>query len=584
MQADFTVTTTNGVTMVTDQNLADGFEGTDTVRNVELLQFDDGSMALNNLVGDAGANDLVGTASADHIFGLAGDDTLAGGAGDDTLDGGAGTDLASYQNDPTGVTASLATGTVTDGFGNTDTLVGIENLRGSNFGDRLTGDAGANLIEGGDGNDRLIGNAGDDTLDGGARFDVVSYRGSGASVNVDLATGVAQDGEGGTDTLTNIEGIDGSDFDDTLTGGNPEFDNFESFNPGDGVDVIAGGSGFDRIGYFDSPGAVTVDLRTGVALDGYGNTDTFTGIEDIWGSDFDDTLTGGFDDDGERFEGGGGNDIIDGGSGLDQVRYSRSDNPVNVNLATGVAQDGEGGTDTLRNIEAIRGSGFDDTLTGGFDDDFERFEGGGGNDIIDGGSGFDEVRYSRSDNPVNVNLATGVAQDGEGGTDTLRNIEGIWGSDGDDTLTGGFDDGFELFDGGGGNDIIDGGSGFDEARYSRSDNPVNVNLATGVAQDGEGGTDTLSNIEGIRGSDFDDTLTGGFDDDFEQFEGGGGNDIIDGGSGFDEARYSRSDNPVNVDLATGVAQDGEGGTDTLSNIEAIRGSGWRRYADGRFRR
>ena len=67
----------------------------------------------------------------------------------------------------------------------------------------------------------------------------------------------------------------------------------------------------------------------------------------------------------------------------------------------------------------------------------------------------DQVRYSRSDNPVNVNLATGVAQDGEGGTDTLSNIESIWGSDFDDTLTGGFDDGFELFEGGGGNDIID---------------------------------------------------------------------------------------------------------------------------------
>ena len=56
----------------------------------------------------------------------------------------------------------------------------------------------------------LIGNAGDDTLDGGARVDVVSYRGSGASVNVNLADGVAQDGEGGTDTLSNIEGIRGS--------------------------------------------------------------------------------------------------------------------------------------------------------------------------------------------------------------------------------------------------------------------------------------------------------------------------------------------------------------------------------------
>ena len=274
------------------------------------------------------------------VFGARGfDDTLTGGfdddferfeggGGNDIIDGGSGFDEVRYSRSDNPVNVDLATGVAQDGEGGTDTLRNIEAVEGSDFDDTLTGDAGANLIEGGDGDDLLTGNAGDDTLDGDAGFDVVSYRGSGASVNVDLATGVAQDGEGGTDTLRNIEGIDGSDFDDTLTGGNPEFDNFESFNPGDGVDVIAGGSGFDRIGYFDSPGAVTVDLRTGVALDGYGNTDTFTGIEDIWGSDFDDTLTGGFNF--ERFEGGGGNDIIDGGSGFDEVRYSRSDNPVNV--------------------------------------------------------------------------------------------------------------------------------------------------------------------------------------------------------------------------------------------------------------
>ena len=191
---------------------------------------------------------------------------------------------------------------------------------------------------------------------------------------------------------------------------------------------------------------------------------------------------------------------------------------MNVDLATGVAQDGEGGTDTLSNIESIRGSDFDDTLTGGFDDDGERFEGGGGNDIIDGGSGLDQVSYSRSDNPVNVNLATGVAQDGEGGTDTLSNIESIRGSDFDDTLTGGFDDGFELFEGGGGNDIIDGGSGLERGFVSPVGQSGEPWTGDRCCSRRRGGTDTLRNIEGIRGSDFDDTLTGGFDDDFERFE------------------------------------------------------------------
>ena len=55
--------------------------------------------------------------------------------------------------------------------------------------------------------------------------------------------------------------------------------------------------------------------------------------------------------------------------------------------------DGFGDTDTLISIEAVRGSNFADTLTGGNtdNDDFERFKGLAGNDTIDGGTGFDEI-------------------------------------------------------------------------------------------------------------------------------------------------------------------------------------------------
>jgi Ca2+-binding RTX toxin-like protein len=52
-----------------------------------------------------------------------------------------------------GVVVNLATGTASDGYGGTDTLSGIENVRGSTFNDTLTGDANANWLEGGVGND-----------------------------------------------------------------------------------------------------------------------------------------------------------------------------------------------------------------------------------------------------------------------------------------------------------------------------------------------------------------------------------------------------------------------------------------------
>jgi hypothetical protein len=42
-------------------------------------------------------------------------------------------------------------------------------------------------------------------------------------------------------------------------------------------------------------------------------------------------------------------------------------------------------------------------------------------------------------------------------------------------------------------------------RYDSATEGVNVNLVTNIASDGLGGTDTLSNIEGIRGSNFNDT-------------------------------------------------------------------------------
>ena len=96
---------------------------------------------------------------------------LDGGAGNDTLDGGDGSDLVSYVSDAqfggtAGVNVNLATGIAIDGFGNTDTLISIEGVSGSNAADTLVGS---------DGIDILFGLGGNDFLDGGAGEDAVVY-------------------------------------------------------------------------------------------------------------------------------------------------------------------------------------------------------------------------------------------------------------------------------------------------------------------------------------------------------------------------------------------------------------------------
>jgi len=446
--------------------------------------------------------------------------------------------------------------TVDDGNGGTTTgtaSITVEGadevIVGTEDRDILEGTAGNDIISALGGSlDIIYGTTGSDTIDGGDGNDVVTYQNLGQAVTIDLGAGTATSG-GDVDQLTDVEIVVGTSFADTLIGGDTSNDAMELFLGGEGADVIVGVSGWDEIGYTSDISGIVFDAASGTVVDGWGDIDTFSGIDRVRGSDFDDVFNG--DGTNNYFIGQDGNDTFNGGGGNDEVDYHLDDiygatQGINLNFGLGTVTDGFGDTDTLSSIEKARGSDFDDVMVGGGNDYYEQFQGMGGNDWIDGGSGWDEIAFHNEETQggvggVTVNFVTGTAVDSFGATDTFFGIDSAQGTLTDDVFIGDYANtgayyGFQNYTGLAGNDTFIGGTGNDRVNYS-SDKywggtaGVTVDLAAGYAIDGFGDQDTLSGIERVRGSDFNDIIIG--DGANNRIEGGNGDDTVSGGGGWD---------------------------------------------------
>lgn len=266
-------------------------------------------------------NDVIHAGTGfDFINADAGNDTIFGGEDEDIYSlGGTFFDGTAFR----GATVNLDTGRATDSWGGTDILESIESVFGSRMADRFVGSSNDEEFRGLRGNDRI---------DGGAGFDIVGYErdmefGGALGAVVNLALGRATDGWGNTDRLTGIEGAIGGFGRDSFTGDGA--DNY--FSGGGGQDVFRGGGGRDIVDFYRDDvqfGAVVNLARSSdqVRNDGYGNTETLVGIEDLWGTRLGDSLTGNgganglFGDVGnDTLVGGGGSDTLEGGAGSDRL-------------------------------------------------------------------------------------------------------------------------------------------------------------------------------------------------------------------------------------------------------------------------
>ncbi|MEP4196906.1 MAG: hypothetical protein ABJL99_14860 [Aliishimia sp.] len=280
-----------------------------------------GPGSFANIINGEGGNDTINAGDDDDVisggfgndalFGEDGDDILSGDGGNDTLDGGDGIDTASYANAGGRVAVFLNNAPSDLGSGQgIDTFVSIENVIGTDFDDRLVGDAANNVLSGGLGDDVLIGLAGDDTLNG----------------------------ENGDDELT------GSGGNDTLNGGN----GFDLLVGLGGADILNGGGGNDEI-------------QAGLGVD---TVNGGGGEDDIFGNFGADIIDGGADNDNIRA--GGSGDTVNGGAGNDRLVGANGKDTLwgGAGNDTMFGGGGTGGGDGLRDTFVFKsaangGGGFD---------------------------------------------------------------------------------------------------------------------------------------------------------------------------------------------------------------------------------
>lgn len=613
-----------------------------------------------------------GSSASEMLLGGSYSDSFFGSGGADTIDGGSGVDRVDYSGLDAGKQIILDLLAAAEVGWVTDRLTDIENVVASEFADRvignsalnslfgrsgddylrgwagndrlfgedgndvLLGDEGSDSLAGGDGDDFLRGGQGTDTLDGGAGLDTASYATASLGVRVYLAPELAHAnrGEAAGDTLTGIENVNGSAYNDILRGD-------------DNANKLTGGNGDD-------------------SLIGDGEADRLEGQEG------DDSLYGGSGDD--LLLGGDGADYLDGGAGRDMVSYLGASQGALVDLSNAALNSGAAAGDVLHLVEIVLGSEHADTLRGASDRDLlwgeagnDRIEGrdgfdtlygqagddslygGSGNDLLrggpgadfhDGGAGIDWVLYNDATEGVLADLGVPANGQGEAAGDTYQNVENMLGSflndtlrgddaknflygllgddllegrggddrlhglDGNDTMLGGAGD--DSLRGGTGADALFGADGIDWADYIDATSGIVADLLTPGGNTGIAAGDTYDGIEGIIGSHHSDTLRATNGDDFlygyfgndvlhgrdgddyllghqgadslfggggdDTLRGGTGADLLDGGDGDDLVSYASASNSIRVDLANASANSGEGAGDVFVSIENLQGS------------
>jgi len=422
---------------------------------------------------------VIATAETDgsyDVLGGAGDDVYQAGTGTwaiDTFNGGDGSDTLNFSKAGFGLTIDL-TRTIGQNVGENrwETLISVENVVGSAYGDSIRGNASDNSLSGLAGDDVLdLANGGNDTVSGGDGNDMIAF---GAS----LTAGDKIDGGSGIDTLT----LNG-DYSAGLTFAADTMINVE-------IVTLEAGHSYNLTlnnANVASGRTLTVDgsaLERGNALifDGSAETD--------------------------------GNFVVSGGAGGDTITVGRGDDVVNANAGNDVINASKGGNDAVSGGNGNDTISFGATLTAS-----DKIDGGSGNDtvvldgdysggLVFGATTMINVETLQLSAGHSYNLTTSDATVAAGATlkvngkalhgadqlvfDGSAEHDGsfnVIGGKGNDVLTGG--DGNDQLSGNAGNDILFGGKGAD---FLSGGHQHDTFVYTAADQSTSTGFDTISHF------------------------------------------------------------------------------------------
>ena len=612
LTVDHHTMTPNSVNPTTGRNRVS--DGTDTLYNIEMLQFGDQTVAVADLFPDdpdpepentpatgqpvlSSMAPTQGIALAVALGQIEDADGIVPGSmaiqwqvltGGDWTDipGANGTNFtpgAAQVNSPLRVVVTFEDegGTTEQVISDVTGVVGMVSA-GGNGPDLIMGTEGADRIDGGNGADTIFGNGGDDSLTGGTGNDSLS-------------------GGEGNDTLLGGNGADtliGGPGDDVIDGGNGN--DAIIWNVGDGHDVINGGNGTDTFIVNGDDSAEHFQIWTRSAWITQSTDNAFNAANLHSGTTIIVTRNGeGFDS------------IIGELRGVEEL-------VLNSSALTGGTSGTAGGDtfsfhgnftgsglsqNTIRVFGSENGTGID--ITGLQSSHRVVFQSGGGHDTLAG-----ELRpqdqillpegAQDGDYSAVLNADGSVTVSGGGNSITffgevsqLRLIE-----DGEPVLTtapeppadpappsgtgvtvGGADGG--VFIGTAGTDVFIGGDGRDIALGGAG----NDDLFGGAGDDmlfGDAGDDRIFGGDGndlIDAGSGSDTVFGGGGDDVIMAGTGDGDDFYDGGEGSDTLDMSAISAGITADLGSGLGGRGtvtsvQTGTDTIWSIENIvTGSG-----------